>query len=88
MEKELSESSVSKQMRTSTVLFNFRAFLSVFKIKFFVEIFYTTDSVCPIPKLLKGSFPGGGSLSKQDCSYRHHVTTSYDFTRGFPTQIS
>ena len=62
MEKESSESSVSKQIRTSTDLFNFRAFLSVFKIKVCVEIFYTTESVRPIHRLLKGSFLGGGSL--------------------------
>lgn len=54
MEKESSESSVSKQIRTSTDLFDFRAFLSVFKIKVCVEIFYTTDSVRPIHRLLKG----------------------------------
>lgn len=64
MEKELSESSVSKQIRTSAVLFNFRAFLSVFKIKFCVEIFCTTHSVLPIHRLLKGSVLGGGSLVK------------------------
>ena len=80
MEKESSESSVSKQIRTSTDLFNFRAFLSVFKIKVCVEIFYTTDSFRPIHRLLKGSFLGGGS-------FRHHVTTSYDFTRSFPNRI-
>ena len=69
------------------MLFNCRAFLSVFKIKFGVEIFYTTDSVCPIPRLLKGTFPGGGSLSKQDCyldiMWQHHMTLHEAFRLEF-----
>ena len=66
----MSESSVSKKKKkTSTVLFNFRAFLSVFKIKFCAEIFYTTDSVRGIPRLLKGSFPGGVELKVNKTVY-------------------